>query len=100
MDNKERKAQVLDLLNQIAILTKDLPEPQTFENYNYVQTYVTKETLRDYSAEELEDKGIDPTNVDDDSTYLYCIGNYVRRVLDGKVSSASYNEEQYYNSNC
>lgn len=100
----ETKAQVLDLLNQIAILTKDVPEGPTYENYNYQTVPVTSDVLNDYSDEELEDMGIDKTKFPspeelDNSVMLRSIGDYVQRVLKSPMS-AVHNETQYYNSNC
>jgi hypothetical protein len=102
-ENKEMnyaavKEQVLELLNQIAILTKDVPEPQTYEDYNYREGYVTTSYLADY-GDDVSDS-IDQSKVNDDAVYLYCVNNYVKRVIDGDAESASHNELQYYTSNC
>jgi hypothetical protein len=103
--NTELKNQVMELLNQIVILTKGVKEPQQRENYNYQYEYITSDVLEDLKAdsgdeEVLDVEGNPVTNVDDDQIYLYCVGKYAKRVIDGDASDAVHNENQYYNSNC
>src|SRR4051812_23524144 len=99
---KEVKANVMDLLNEIIILTKGLDEPQYAENYNYQLEAVTsskykelKEELADSEetdAEELLDvEGEKLKKPNDDEVYLYLVGEYAKRVVDGDAESASYN---------
>lgn len=102
MENETQKikAQVMDLLNQIVILTKDFPEAQTFEDGDYQTVMVTEDIINDYDDEDLKDMGIDKSKFNADALYLRCVGDYAKRVVDGKTSRATHNEEQYYNSNC
>lgn len=102
MNAVETKKQVMDLLNQILILTKDVPKPQEFEDSDHFTHFVTTDLISDYdlSDEDFEDQDIDRSKVNDDEVYLYAVSKYVKRVVDGNVSSATYNEKQYYNSTC
>lgn len=110
MTNQEIKVQVMDLLNQIVVLTKDVKnDAPTYENYNYQEVSLTSSDLNDYTDEDLEDKGVSKEDIAkyranpqelDDKVYLCSVRSYVKRVVDGDASSAALNETQYYTSTC
>lgn len=102
--NEQIKAEVLELLNKIVLLTKDVKEGPTFEDYNYNRRAVTTSQLDYHSdAEELL-KDLNLTEADlpalDTQAYLHSVGAYAKRVVNGSSESALQNELQYYNSNC
>lgn len=107
----EVKKNVQDLLNQIVILTSDLGlKPlQVVEVYDYKKQFLTQTRL----AEKVHDRmsggeesdllnysggKLEPVN--DTEVYLYCVRDYAKRVLNGDVEAAAYNEDKYYDSTC
>lgn len=105
MTNSEKKKQVVELLNQIVILTQEVKEPQSIEDYNYNSKYVTSNVLSDLQDGDTEsyvsdDNGKPIKEVDDDAVYLYCVNSYAKRVLAGDANDAAHNEDKYYTSTC
>jgi hypothetical protein len=109
MDKKELKAEVMDLLNQIVILTKGIKAPESgVEDYDCREVSVLD--LMDHPEDYLEEdpealakwKGLSKNEKDElkMNVYLSSVHAMAKRVVDGKASSAEYNEKQYYNSNC
>lgn len=109
---EQLKVQINDLLNQIVILTKDLPKPQTLENYNYQMVILTEDRFLDELSDNeiteedtnskawpIDGNGEPLKKPNDLETALYCISRYAQRVLQCE-SNAVRNENQYYTSNC
>lgn len=103
MNLNETKAQVMDLLNQIVLLTKEVKDVPTFEDYDYTTRPVTTSQL-DYGDQDeiLNQVGVTKEQLPelDTQAYLRAVGDYAKRVVDGKESSATYNEVKYYTSAC
>lgn len=113
MTNKKTKAEVMDLLNQIVVLTKGIKAVDTGEeDYDTGRNISISDVLSNFEYLDEEDK-------DDDSMYqkygklseeekqelldqdyLANVSAICKRVADGDAEAASYNEQQYYNSNC
>ena len=112
MSNKELKAEVMDLLNQIVIKTQGIEEPdnhgkEDYDGYpisflelinnpeDYFEDEDEKELLEKYQKMPKKEKEALETQV-----YLANVHAMAKRVVDGDVHAAAYNEKQYYNSNC
>lgn len=101
LDFSDKKAEVLELLNKIAVLTKEVAEPEhTRENYDYgFTTYLTTDNVNDYVYDEEKVEKL-KSELNDDQVFLYCVGQYINRVLSGDPDMAARNEQKYYTSTC
>ncbi len=105
-DMQEIKTQVMDLLNQIVILTKGIKGVDTgVENWNYQPVGISE--LLENGPEEYEDnkssqKFFEMTPEQQQNLrsqdYLSNVNNICLRITS--ESGAEGNEKQYYNSNC
>lgn len=117
-DVSAKKAEVIELLNKLATLTKEIEKPREVEDYDGRTQYLTTEYFESYLADDYPDddtaedvefptdsegediKKADITEATDEQVFLYCVGQYAERCLNGDTSSASYNEQKYYDSTC
>lgn len=99
------KDKVMDLLNQIVVLTKSVPTPPNNASSDYGDTYLTSEYVDFEDQDDLEDRKVD-LNVFpdakslDNAVYVTCVSQYAKRVVDGDEETANRNEEKYYSSAC
>lgn len=93
------KADVMDLLNQIAIKLKDIGDPLMQED-DYTYHVITDGTTEGYDDEtgKWVEKEVD--GFDKNTQYLACVKAMVERAVKGDLSEVAYNENQYYTSNC
>lgn len=100
------KTDVMDLLNQIIVLTKGLPDVPTQEDdYTGAEIMLTSDYVDFEDADDLEANGVDTKIFPDGETldaavYLTGVSAYCERVVDGDADSVAHNEKQYYTSNC